>query len=166
LYGAGDVKLGSIVAPTSSEAVQAKKGKALRAKFYKNIPALQRLTEDVQASAKSRGFLFGVDGRKLNIRSQHAALNTLLQSAGAIMMKLATVIFHWEMAKNGYTIGHDYTQVIHCHDEYQINSKACNNIDNIGEIAVRAIELAGLHFGFPCPTTGEYKTGSNWADTH
>jgi DNA polymerase I-like protein with 3'-5' exonuclease and polymerase domains len=115
LYGAGDVKLGSIVAPTSSEAVQAKKGKALRTKFYKAIPALMRLTEDVQASAKSRGFLFGIDGRKLNIRSQHSALNTLLQSAGAVMMKLATVIFHWEMMMAGFFEGEDYTQVLHVH---------------------------------------------------
>lgn len=165
LYGAGDAKLGSIVAPTSSEAVQAKKGKALRAKFYKNIPALMRLTEDVQASAKSRGFLFGVDGRKLHIRSQHSALNTLLQSAGAVLMKLATVIFHWEMAKNGYVIGQDYVQVLHIHDEAECECPE-ELAEIIGTTFVRAIELAGLHFGFPCPTTGEFKVGPNWAETH
>jgi len=165
LYGAGDVKLGSIVAPTASEATQSQKGKALRSKFYRNIPALQRLTETVQAAAKARGFLYGVDGRKLRIRSQHSALNTLLQSAGAVMMKYATVLFHELAAEQGFVSGKDYVQVLHVHDEFQLNCLP-EHSETLGNLAVRSIELAGLHFGFPCPTTGEFKVGSNWADTH
>jgi DNA polymerase I-like protein with 3'-5' exonuclease and polymerase domains len=165
LYGAGDVKLGSIVAPLANETTQAKKGKALRAKFYRNIPALQRLTETVQSAAKQRGFLFGVDGRKLHIRSQHSALNTLLQSAGAVMMKYATVLFHELMREQGYVFGQDYTQVIHCHDEWQSYCKPSIS-ETLGNLAVRSIELAGQHFGFPCPTTGEFKVGYNWSQTH
>lgn len=165
LYGAGDVKLGSIVAPLANETTQAKKGKALRTKFYKNIPALQRLTETVQTAAKDRGFLFGVDGRKLHIRSQHSALNTLLQSAGAVMMKYATVLFHELMEEQGYVIGRDYVQVLHVHDEFQTNCLS-DISETLGNTAVRAIELAGQHFGFPCPTTGEFKVGDTWAATH
>jgi DNA polymerase I-like protein with 3'-5' exonuclease and polymerase domains len=165
LYGAGDVKLGSIVAPLANETTQVKKGKALRTKFYRNIPALQRLTETVQTAAKERGFLFGVDGRKLHIRSQHSALNTLLQSAGAVMMKYATVLFHELMEEQGYTIGKDYVQVLHVHDEFQTNCLSPIS-ETLGNTAVRAIELAGQHFGFPCPTTGEFKVGYNWSETH
>jgi len=165
LYGAGDTKLGSIVAPTASSATQTKKGKALRDKFYKNIPALRRLTEDVQAAAKKRGYLVGVDGRRLNIRSSHSALNTLLQSAGAVLMKLATVIFHWEMAKLGYRQSKEYVQVLHVHDEAQFNCPP-DLCETVGKTFVYAIEVAGRHFGFPCPVTGEYQTGKSWADTH
>lgn len=165
LYGAGDVKLGSIVAPTSSEGTQAQKGKALRTKFYRNIPALQRLTETVQSAAKERGFLYGVDGRKLRIRSQHSALNTLLQSAGAVLMKYATVLFHELAQEQGFFYGPDYVQVLHVHDEFQINCRP-ECAEALGNLAVRSIELAGQHFGFPCPTTGEFKIGATWADTH
>jgi hypothetical protein len=81
------------------------------------------------------------------------------------MMKYATVLFHELMREQGYVFGQDYTQVIHCHDEWQ---SYCNPSisETLGQTAVRAIELAGQHFGFPCPTTGEYKVGATWADTH
>lgn len=165
MYGAGDAKLGSIVDPTGTEQSQARKGKLLREKFYKNIPALKRLTEDVQAAAKKRKFLIGVDGRRLYIRSQHSALNTLLQSAGAVMMKYATVLFHEFAHEAGFVLGRDYIQVLHVHDEFQINCRP-EIVDQLGELAVKSIEAAGRHFGLPCPTTGEYKKGSSWADTH
>jgi DNA polymerase I-like protein with 3'-5' exonuclease and polymerase domains len=115
LYGAGSAKIGSIIAPTASEAARTKKGEAIKNKFYKNTPALKRLIEDVQSAAKTRGFLYGVDGRKLHIRSQHSALNTLLQSAGAVMMKYATVLFHELMEEQGFILGKDYVQVLHVH---------------------------------------------------
>lgn len=165
LYGAGDEKLGSIVAPDASPSVQKRKGKELQRKFDKAIPALKRLTEDVQAAASKRKYLFGIDGRRLNIRSQHSALNTLLQSAGAVMMKYATVILHKLAKEEGYILGADYVEVLHVHDEFQLNCKP-EASKVLGCLAVQAIELAGKHFGFPCPTTGEYKIGKNWAETH
>lgn len=115
LYGAGSAKIGSIIAPTASSSTQAKKGEQIKAKFYKNTPALKQLIEDVQSVAKKRGYLIGVDGRRLNIRSSHAALNTLLQSAGAVLMKFATVVFHWEAQMAGLKLGEDYVQVLHVH---------------------------------------------------
>lgn len=118
MYGAGDAKLGSILDPTGTERSQATKGKKLREKFYKNIPALKRLTEDVQAAASKRKYLVGVDGRRLNIRSQHSALNTLLQSAGAVMMKYATVLFHEFAQEAGFVLGKDYIQVLHVHKQH------------------------------------------------
>lgn len=50
-------------------------------------------------------------------------------------------------------------------DEFQINCRP-DIVDELGKLAVKSIEVAGQHFGLPCPTTGEYKTGSSWADTH
>lgn len=173
LYGAGDVKLGSILAPTAAPGTQAKKGKYLRDKFMKAIPAYKRLTEDIKHVLTEKGpdgkpkrkYLIGIDGRKLHIRSNHAALNTLLQSAGAVLMKLATVIFHWEAEKAGLVKGRDYVHVAHVHDEVQLLTKP-EHAETVGKLFVRSIELAGKHFGFVCPTTGEYKIGSSWAETH
>lgn len=48
LYGAGDEKLGSIVAPLASSAVQTKRGRALKARFFRSLPAIKRLIDDVQ----------------------------------------------------------------------------------------------------------------------
>ena len=164
-YGAGDVKLGSVVKPQASEDEQRAIGKALKTKFFKKLPALKQLITDVQNVAQTRGFLRGLDGRRLHIRSQHSALNTLLQSAGAVVMKKATCILWRDLNEQGLYWPDDVIQMAHVHDEYQL---ACNldNADLVGKIGIMAISKAGDYFGFKCPLAGEYKVGLNWADCH
>lgn len=168
IYGGGDAKLGEVVSPLSPVPAQVRKGKAIRAKFMRAVPAFRRLTDAVQSTVSGpnkRPYLIGIDGRHLHIRSSHSALNTLLQSAGAVLMKLATVIFHMEARRRGFKLGEDYVQVLHVHDECQCNTTP-EKADAIGKLFVESIELAGRHFGMRCPTTGEFKVGANWAETH
>lgn len=154
LYGAGDAKIGSVVGGTSAD------GKRLKGKFLDNTPALAELRDRV-ANAAGRGFLRGLDGRRLWIRSEHAALNTLLQSAGAVVMKKALDIFteyaeRWKL---------DYKLLGSIHDEYQIEA-AAKDAQNVGYLMVESIKAAGVHFEMRCPLDGEYKIGDNWAHTH
>lgn len=168
MYGAGDEKLGSIVDPLASPSVQAKIGKALKARFFRAIPAIKALIDAVKGTLtgpNKRSFLYGIDGRRLHVRSSHAALNTLLQSAGAILVKFATIIFHIEAKRKGWVLGKDYVQVLHVHDEAQMNCLP-EIAEEVGSLFVQCIEMAGKHFGMRCPTTGEYKVGKNWAETH
>ena len=165
LYGAGDEKLGTIVTKVRGDAAR-KKGKELREKFMRNLPALGALVKAVKAAAKERGFLFGLDGRKLHVRSQHSALNTLLQSAGAIQMKKALVILDETLQQKGLKPGVDYEFVLNVHDEWQIEVPTKEIADEVGRTAVAAIRAAGEYFKFPCPLDGEYKIGRTWAETH
>lgn len=112
-----------------------------------------------------RDYLIGLDGRKLHVRSAHFALNTLLQGAGAVLMKTATVFFHWLAADAGLVSGRDYVQVLHVHDEAQFLARP-DKAEQVGKLFVEAIERAGEHFSLRCPVTGEYKVGKNWAETH
>ncbi len=80
LYGAGDGKIGEIVGGSS------KIGKKLKDNFLKSLPSLKKLKDNV-AIAAGRGWIKSIDGSRIRIRSEHAALNFLLQSAGAIVMK-------------------------------------------------------------------------------
>lgn len=166
IYGAGDMKLGSIVAPDASPKNQAFTGKRLRARFLSRLPALKRLVEGVKRTAKERGFLYGLDRRKLPVRSQHAALNVVLQSAGAVLVKFATILWHRLIVEAGYQWGIDYAQVLHCHDEVQAIARTKEIAEHLGQLFVQAIEMAGQHFKLRCPTTGEYKIGNNWKETH
>lgn len=84
IYGAGDLKIGRIVGGNS------KTGKELRYKFYKAIPALDRLLTTTKTVA-GRGYLKGLDGRKIFVRSDHSSLNSLLQCAGAVAMKYSMI---------------------------------------------------------------------------
>ncbi len=165
MYGAGDAKLGSIVAPLATPAAQARRGTALRAKFLRAIPALKRLTDAVQAALAQRPYLKGLDGRLLHVRSKHAALNTLLQSAGAVLMKAATVRFHQIILEERPEWLGKYQQILHVHDEAQCLSDP-EIAEELGQMFVRAIEETGSLLGLRCPVTGEYKVGRTWAETH
>lgn len=156
-YGAGNTKIGSIIGKGSRE------GAAIRRRFFHSMPALKNLTEAVKHKAKTHGFVVGLDGRPLPVRSEHSALNLLLQSAGAILMKKATVLLD-QIINVGYKEG-DVFQVAHIHDEIQIQVKE-KVADELGEKAVDCIKRAGNYFKFRCPLDGEYRIGDNWAETH
>ena len=159
LYGAGAAKIGSIVGGDEKE------GKRLINKFMKATPALKQLRQAVSHVVKTKGHLKGLDGRVLPIRSDHAALNMLLQSAGSILCKRATVILYDTLTGMGYKFGKDWALVAHVHDELQIIAKK-ELAEIVGTQAVKAFEAAGEYYDFRCPITGEYKVGKNWAETH
>ena len=154
LYGAGAAKIGQIVGGGYRE------GQQLIDSFLRNTPALAKLREKV-ATHSAGGTLPGLDGRRLRVRSEHAALNTLLQGAGAVVMKQALVLLSESL--NQYDIPHKL--VANVHDEFQIEVPE-NFADVVGKAAVRAIRNAGDVLDLRCPLDAEYNVGNNWAETH
>tara|TARA_R110002072_G_scaffold4302_2_gene30395 strand:+ start:4005 stop:5366 length:1362 start_codon:yes stop_codon:yes gene_type:complete len=154
LYGAGDRKIGSIVGGSATD------GARLKTLFLDNTPSLRDLRERVER-ATVRGHLRGLDNRKLIIRSNHAALNTLLQSAASVVMKKSLTILD-EYAK---IYGIDYKFVGNIHDEFQAEVRE-DQAEKFGWLAVECIKAAGIKFNLRCPLDGEYKVGKTWADTH
>ena len=154
VYGAGDAKIGKIINGDIN------KGKALKERFFKNLPALKKLKDRVQ-QASNRGFLKGIDGRKIHVRSQHSALNTLLQGCGAIVMKQAMINLHELIKLN--TV--DAKFVANIHDEWQLQVKE-SQADYIGRLGVESIEKVTEQFNMRCDLTGQYKIGGNWSETH
>lgn len=165
IYGAGDQKLGEIQIGGRDEDKQRRVGKRARASFLKNLPALGRLTEKAKQKCKDPGFLVGLDRRRLYPRSEHAALNTLLQSAGAVLMKKALVILDDALQAQGLVPGSDYEFVANVHDEWQIEVKEAH-AETVGRTARQAIIDAGVAFNFRCPLDGNYVIGASWAETH
>ncbi len=154
LYGAGDAKIGTIVGGSARD------GAGLKERFLRNTPSLESLRERV-VRASGRGYIRGLDGRRLHVRSGHAALNTLLQAAGAIVMKKALVILdkyakEWEL---------DYKFIGNIHDEVQTEVREAH-ADKFGWLGVECLKAAGIEFGLRCPLDGEYKIGTTWAETH
>jgi DNA polymerase-1 len=154
LYGAGDAKIGSVVGGSARD------GADLKQRFLRNTPALESLRERV-TRASQRGYLRGLDGRRLRVRSEHAALNTLLQAAGAIVMKKALVILddyaqQWKL---------NYKFIGNIHDEVQ-SEVAADQAQKFGWLAVECLKAAGVEYNLRCPLDGEYKVGTTWAETH
>ena len=132
------------------------------------------MKEDLAKAIKARnGYLKGIDGRLLYVRSEHSALNVICQSAGALVMKKALVLLDKKLqGELGLIPGVDYEFVLNCHDEYQLEVLDKNTETGewlpkvVGEKARQAIILAGEHFKVRCSLDGEYKIGLNWKETH
>jgi len=154
-YGAGDEKIGKIVGGTREE------GKALKRRFLSRTPALSRLRADIKKSMEARTSLIGIDGRPLYIRSAHSALNALLQSAGAVIMKKATTIADKMFRFRGMEV----EQVAHIHDEIQYQCSE-HISEEVGKIVCQSIKESGEFFNFRCELAGEYRVGHTWDDTH
>lgn len=154
LYGASPAKVGSIIGGTSSQ------GKKIIDSFERNVPAYAKLKQKVSKFAQ-KGWLPGLDGRRLNIRSKHSALNTLLQSAGAIIAKKWLVNFSEELKNRKIP----YKLVATVHDEVQIETKP-EFAETVKEIVIASAAKAGKDLNFRCPVAAEGKIGANWYGTH
>lgn len=166
LYGAGDEKIGKIISPLSSPVQQAKIGKELKQKFLKNLPALNKVIRDVQRQA-GRKFLEGLDGRRLFVRSKHAALNTDLQGMGATIANWWLIFIEDMLYDEGLTYGWD-GDFVFCawvHDEVQI---ACREglEKKVEEICIKAAAEAGDYLNFALPVEASASNGYAWHETH
>jgi len=170
VYGAGDVKLGSIVAPLASEDAQRRRGAEIRAKIMEGIPAFKLLMRQIQAWAR-RGWLPGLDGRKLWVRSPHAALNLKLQSDAGLIAKKWICNIEERLQDRGWVHGWngDFVQLLFIHDEDQLGVRQVEG-ENRSALAAQdarhAARDAGLFFGYKCPIDAESKAGLTWATTH
>jgi len=175
LYGAGDYKLGLIAYDDFTAEQRARfnakytkkreraaalkrLGGAKRARLMGNLPALKKLTDAVKRAVLTRGHLRGLDGRLLHVRSEHAALNTLLQSGGAVVMKRALVLLDDSLEGGVPAVGN-------IHDEIQMETKH-EFAPILGTIAADSIRRAGEHYKLRCPLAGSFNVGANWAETH
>lgn len=181
IYGAGDFKLGTVMVEDfdaekrerffakfppgkARDEAYSRIGKKSRKSLEEGLPALGKFIASVKKSAR-RGWLKGLDGRRIHVRSSHAAPNTLLQGNGALVMKIALVRMDDELQKLGLLPGEDYEFVGNIHDEVQLEVKA-EHADTVGRTAADAIRQAGEHFSLRCPLAGSFDIGTSWADTH
>lgn len=163
LYGAMDKKLGYTARTSITNDKEAKEhGAWVRSKLEVGIPGFQKLTDEVKAEyAANGGRIKTCDGGYVLCHAPHAALNYKLQSAGAIVMKVAAVRANKEIKRRGL----DGFYVGNIHDEGQLDT-APGDADEVGKVGVQGITEAGEELGFHVPLTGEYKVGSNWAECH
>lgn len=173
LYGAGDAKIGRIVKGT------AKEGKRLKKEFLSKTPAIAQLKaaiEETLIAEEYRGrvvkwkrrHLFGLDGRALYIRSTHSALNTLLQSAGALICKRWAIRTEQRLLDRGLVHGWegDFAFMAWVHDELQIAARTEAIAKIVVEEAEGAMRDTKEFFGFRVDLTTDGKVGRNWAETH
>ena len=158
IYGAGDGKLGKLVNGGKQD------GEEIRARYMKGITGFDRLLNDVKKVVRLRGAIKAPDGRLMPIRSEHSALNTLLQGCGAIISKQAIVEVNL-LIRDTLKIANKAHQILWVHDEIIFESYE-DYAESIGKACIEGFEKAGKVLSINCPITGEYKIGQTWADVH
>ena len=154
IFGAGAAKIGQVVGG------DAKQGQKLIDTFLKNTPSLAIFRKKVD-KASQRGYLVGVDGRHLIIRNRHAAVNLLIQGAGAVICKQWLVNIN-RLSKESKL---DSSLVASIHDEYQ-HEVSIEHSKLFGELTKKAMKQTEKDLKILCPLDSEYKIGSTWSDTH
>jgi DNA polymerase I-like protein with 3'-5' exonuclease and polymerase domains len=161
LYGAGDANLGSQVGGSKAD------GARMRARFMDGLPKYATLLNRVKEEAET-GYLTGLDGRPIRMRrgkdgqvQSHKALNTLLQSAGAIVMKYGMIFLnHWVKEANL-----DAHQVLWMHDEVQWSCHK-DDLEQLTHFANNYVRVAGEYLQMNIPLASEAMVGRSWYETH
>lgn len=169
VYGAGNAKLGTVYTSdkgdhTTNENHLRQAGNQLRRNIEDNLTGYKNLADDVGKAFNTRGHLRGLDGRPLHPRTDYSALNLLIQSAGAIMMKQALVLF-WERAIETYEPGVDFRLVANVHDEVQMEVKKGLE-EELKNLMVKAMQDTRSALELKVAMDGEGMIGQTWKETH
>ena len=160
IYGGGNSKLGLTAGASKGKA--ASKGKEIRNKIMADLTGFADLTKAIQERAAATDTLRGLDGRPIRLQNKHhAALNYLLQSAGAVICK-QWVIRSYELLDEA---GIDYWPLAFVHDEMQI-SVPPSHAQQAGELITYAMKDVERSVKFRCALDSEFKVGANWSECH
>ena len=157
LYGCGNTKLGHTYDSQLSDQQAAQKGKEIRKAYVDAIPGLKELLEGVH-KASERGYVRGLDDRRILVDSKHKSLNYLLQGSAAIIAKKWMVLTHNTLPK--YT-----RQLGFIHDELQYECLQ-SEVEDLKFLLELTAMQAGEYYNLRCPIAAESKSGITWADVH
>lgn len=144
------------------------KGKEVKKQFLLGLPALKKLIDWCKNEAKENGYITALDGRRIYVRSPHSALNSLLQSAGALICKLWIIEVDKLLQAQGLKHGRngDYFFSAWVHDEIQVAAKTRDIAEKVGKACQEAMGIVEKTFQFNCPLDAEFDVGNNWSETH
>lgn len=159
LLGAGVGKTAQILGVSMGEAEER------RARFIAQYPGLERLRNETIPEDVRRGYLTGLDGRKVFIPHDKREGNTAGFVLGAYLQNGESTIMKWAMRRWVDKLGDRARLVNYVHDEWQTECKP-EDAEMVGQVQAESIHLAGVHFDLKCPMEGSYDIGTNWYETH
>jgi len=157
LYGGGNLKLGYTYDKQLSENEARKKGKEIREAYVTAIPGLKELLQAVH-KASERGYVRGLDNRRILVDSRHKSLNYLIQGSSAIIAK------RWMVLANEKLPRHTH-QLAFVHDELQFETKE-ENVNDLKFHLEYSAACAGEYYNLRTPIAAESQSGRTWADVH
>lgn len=162
LYGAGSVKLGN-TAKGDLNYMNYKGnlsgiGSKLKERLIDSVTGIDKLQQQIALTLTNRDYLLSFDGRPLYIRSPHAALNTLLQGGGAVIMKYFLVDFIRECKLEYKLVGNIHDSIIlECDPEV---------VDEVGVVIQKSMQNVTKQLDLKCPMEMNVSMGKTWNQTY
>lgn len=174
MFGASDNKLGAMVGKGKEAGGEVRRALLSVAAGFEDL--VNSLTQEWKAHARKRpnkwggveyydGWVEGLDGRPIFIKSEHQILVYVLQSDEAIMMTAAYCMLYKRAKKKGWVFGRDWGYCAWIHDEYQCEVRE-EIAEDFARLAEQCIVDAGKFYKINCPHKGESDIGNNWYETH
>ncbi len=155
MYGAGVGKVMSILSCSRAEAE-----KAIDL-FYQASPALRKLNDRLKVFYKQHKYIQAINGARLQIRSEHVLLNSLIQASSAIIFKRWSCIVWDEIQR----LGLDAVIIIMMHDELQLRVHE-KDIELIKEVLSYTLRQTQEFYNVLVELKTDSRIGSNWRSTH
>jgi DNA polymerase I-like protein with 3'-5' exonuclease and polymerase domains len=111
------------------------------------------------------GYIKGIDGRFLPVRSAHSALNLRCQGTAATITKIWIGETYRLVRKNKMKFGRDFRPLAIIHDEQQAAVRE-EIADEFGNCFVEAAMTINKIIPLNIPMAASYKIGDTWYDTH
>jgi DNA polymerase I len=146
-----------------NEAALRRVGGRARERFLSATPGLQNLLERLENHASERGWLPGLDGRRVPVRALRSALNFIVTSSEAVICKRWLVRTYDELcARFRYGWDGDVVITLWVHDELVCCCRP-EIAEEVGRIMVHHAKEPGEFYQFKVPLDAEYKIGCSWA---
>jgi len=130
--------------------------------FWDGNPSLKAFRDWAEGFWMQHGYVIGLDGRKIYIRSKHSIVNALFQSAGSIVVKTAICLLLNKLLAREKL---DSNLVLFQHDEIQMDTYP-PHAQRVMELANESFKLAGEYYKMNVPLAGDSKEGNDWSQTH
>lgn len=155
LFGAGAAKVGNMLG------ISQKAGGEKRRALLNGIPGMNNLLNKLKNFASQTGWVPGIDGRQVYPEQEYKALNYLVQSCEAILMK-RTVVRVAELFKENNI---EFKQLLFYHDEcsWEIDPK---DTELATKLIKEAFETAPKDYGVDIMEAGDIVTGGNYYEVH
>lgn len=155
LYGSGVAKQMGILGCSRQEAERLIKN------FYEGNPGLSKLNDSLKAFYKKYKYIKAINGTRLQIRSEHVLLNSLIQASAAILFKRWGCLI-WEEIDR---LGLDAKIIISYHDEYQLRVHE-KDVEQMKVVLQETLQRVKIFYNIKVDLETQTKVGSNWRDCH
>jgi len=153
MYGMGAASLSESIETTKKEA------QGIISAFTTGIPGFADMKRVLLECRKKTGRIPLIDGRQIQVTSEHKVLNYAIQGDAAILMK------HWVLESAKQLADMSYRTMAVVHDEIQSECLP-EDADGVIETLKRTATDVGKQLGFAVPIAADARQGKNWHETH